>query len=151
MPILNYTTSIAASKTCSEIQTMLGLHGASKIVTNWNGGAVSGISFQVDTEFGVREFSLPVRTNGVLAALRADAKVPASKASPEQAERVAWRITKDWLEAQLALVEAGVSLLEEVMFPHMLTGDGRTVFEGYRGHQRELNSGNSPRSSSAAD
>ena len=51
--------------------------------------------------------------------------------TPEQAERVAWRILKDWLEAQLALVQTEMVSLDCVMLPYMQADDGRTVYELY--------------------
>jgi hypothetical protein len=38
--------------------------------------------------------------------MRGDRKVPRSKCTEDQAQRVAWRIVKDWVEAQMAIVEA---------------------------------------------
>lgn len=132
MPILNYTTSIPAARTAGEVQAMLGQHGASRIATDYRGGQVSGMSFEIDTEFGPRTFRLPVRADGVLTALKDDPRVPASKATEEQARRVAWRIAKDWLEAQIALIDAGLATLDEVMLPWMLDGSEATLFETYR-------------------
>ena len=46
----------------------------------------------------------------------------------EQAQRVAWRILKDWIESQIALMESGMVCMEEVFLPYMLAGD-RTVYD----------------------
>ena len=42
----------------------------------------------------------------------------------EQARRVAWRILKDWIEAQIALLESGMVEMEEIFLPYMLAGAG---------------------------
>ncbi|MBN6777415.1 hypothetical protein JRG19_02470 [Pseudoclavibacter alba] len=141
MPILNYSTTVAAEKTATEVQAILGRGGASRIQSDWQQGRIVGISFEVETEFGPRGFMMPVRTAGVLAALESDPKVPASKSTPEHAERVAWRIAKDWLEAQIALIDAGLATIDEVMMPYMLDNSGRTVFEGYRASQLAITDG----------
>lgn len=47
----------------------------------------------------------------------------------EQAERVAWRIEKDWLESQFAKIEATRVPLERIMMPYMIAADGRTFYE----------------------
>lgn len=49
--------------------------------------------------------------------------------TPEQAKRVAWRVLRDWIRAQLSLVEAGNATIHEVMVPWMITNDGTTVSE----------------------
>jgi len=37
--------------------------------------------------------------------IQKDPKVPRSKCTDEQALRVSWRIIKDWVKAQMAIVE----------------------------------------------
>ena len=43
----------------------------------------------------------------------------------EQSERVAWRVIKDWLDAQLSLIYVGQAELEQVMLPYAT--DGKTT------------------------
>ena len=40
----------------------------------------------------------------------------------EQAERVSWRVIKDWLEAQITLIRIGNAEVEQVMLPYMWNG-----------------------------
>lgn len=89
-------------------------------------------------------FRLPANTPGVLAAMRADKAVPRSLIKTEQAERVVWRITRDWVRAQLAIIEAGMARLEQVMLPYAVTPSGRTLFEEFeeRGGQLLLEATN---------
>jgi hypothetical protein len=42
-------------------------------------------------------------------------------------ERVAWRIVKDWIEAQMAIVEAGQAEMAEVFLPYATIEDGTTT------------------------
>lgn len=129
MPILNYTTTIDVGKTMGEIQTALARRGVQRISTLFDDdGTPAGLGFTMKTDYGIRDFELPVRTAGVLAAMQRDPKVPKPKQTTEQAARVAWRIAKDWLEAQAALIDAGLASLDEVMMPYMLTDTGRTMF-----------------------
>lgn len=133
MPILNYTTEIAVGKTMGEIQTALARRGVQRISTLFDDdGTPAGLGFTMRTDYGVREFELPVRTEGVLAAMRRDPKVPKSKQTAEQAARVAWRIAYDWLKAQTALIDAGLASLDEVMLPYMLVAPDRTVYVDMR-------------------
>lgn len=146
MPILNYTTSIDVSKTMGEIQSALARRGVTRISTLYDGaGVAAGLAFTMKTDYGFRDFELPVRTDGVLAAMLADKAVPRGKCTPEQAAKVAWRIAKDWLEAQSALIDAQLATLDEVMMPYMVAGyDGEraiTMFGAFRDKQLALGAG----------
>lgn len=139
MPILNYTTSITVSKTMGEIVESLSRRGVTRISTMFgDDGSAAGLGFTMKTDYGPRDFELPVRTAGVLKAMVADKKVPRSQCTQEQAARVAWRIAKDWLEAQSALIDAGLAELDEVMLPYMVTDSGASVYAVFRGSQLEL-------------
>ena len=38
----------------------------------------------------------------------------------QQAIRTSWRILKDWVEAQMALLETGMVTMDEIFLPYML-------------------------------
>lgn len=61
------------------------------------------------------------------------------KATPEQAERVAWRILKDWTEAQMALLDIEMVRFEEIFLPYIETNTGQTVYERLEEKQFLLN------------
>lgn len=144
MPILNYTTSIAVEKTMGEITGALARRGVTRISTLFNDeGVASGLGFTMKTDYGYRDFELPVRTEGVFAAMKADSKVPRSQCTPQQAAKVAWRIAKDWLEAQAALIDAQLASLDEVMLPYMVDAKGQTVYQVFRSNQKALEAGES--------
>ena len=140
MPIMNYTTSIEVSKTMGEIQAALARRGVTRISTMFDeNGVAAGIGFTMKTDFGQRDFELPVRTDGVLAAMKADTKVSRSQCHPQQAARVAWRIAKDWLEAQSALIDAQLATLDEVMLPYLIDGkSGQTLYMAWRSTQKAI-------------
>ncbi|QJU54362.1 hypothetical protein SCB71_14545 [Herbiconiux sp. KACC 21604] len=143
MPIMNYTTDISVTKTMGEIQGALARRGVTRISTLFDEhGVASGLGFTMNTDYGPRDFELPVRTAGVLEAMKRDTKVPRSKCTTEQAAKVAWRIAKDWLEAQSALIDAQLARLDEVMFPYMIASDEGTVYELFRGKQLEISASN---------
>lgn len=130
MAIKNFTTTIEAEKTAGQVMGLLGAKGASRISMDYADGLVSGMSFILFTEYGPQEFALPVRAEGVLAAMKKDRSVPRSRCTPEQATRVAWRIARDWLDAQIALIEAGLASLDEVMLPYAIIGGrGETAYQ----------------------
>ncbi|HEX8506914.1 MAG TPA: hypothetical protein VF630_16230 [Hymenobacter sp.] len=130
MAILNYTTKIAPSKTVGEIQGILAKAGCRKIVTDYDEqGEPSALTFMVPMQERPVYFALPCNREGVLKAMTRDRKVPRSACTPAQAQRVAWRIIKDWCEAQLAIIEAGQAQLAEVFLPYAVTADGHTLFK----------------------
>jgi len=130
MPILNYTTTISTEKTAGEIQSMLAKAGANAIMIEYGPDAVmSAMSFRINTTHGVITFRLPSNTEGVFQSLCASKKVPRAKKTHEQAARVAWRILKDWIEAQLAITEAQLADLEQVFLPYAQDANGVTVYD----------------------
>jgi hypothetical protein len=127
MPLLNYTTSIVVEKTLGEVQGMLARAKAKRITLDYTNGAPSAVEFAVDTRMGERWFALPANVDAVQTTLRRQ-NVTLKYQSREHAARVAWRIIKDWLEAQLALIESGMVTLDEVMLPYMLMENGQTLY-----------------------
>jgi hypothetical protein len=131
MPILNYSTTIAVEKSMGEVIGALTRRGVTRISSTFDDdGKPAGIAFTMKTDYGVREFELPVRVEGVLKAMTADKNVPRSKCTHTQASMVAWRIAKDWLAAQSALIDAELATLDEVMMPYMVgNAKGETVYQ----------------------
>jgi|SRR4051812_17187384 hypothetical protein len=129
MPIMNYTTQVAASKTCGEVMRALVKAGARGIAIEYDGQKRAvGMTFAILSHGTTYQYRLPVRIGAVQEVLTRQ-KVPPSLRSLEQAERVAWRIVKDWLHAQLAIIETEMVTVEQIMLPYMRTETGETVFE----------------------
>jgi hypothetical protein len=138
MPLLNYTTSVAVAKTMAEIHRILVTAGARSIATSYDAQArATGVTFSTDTPFGVRGFTMPVNVEQVYKVLWRE-KIERRYKTREHAERVAWRIVKDWLEAQVAIIRTEMVTLDQVMLPYMQGGDGRTVYDLYRDQQLAL-------------
>jgi hypothetical protein len=135
MPLLNYTTQIAAEKTVSEISGILARAGARAIMTEFNTkGVAIGVRFRIQTELGVTHFALPCDIGAVLKILSEQSragKVPRRLVDEDQAARVGWRIIKDWIEAQLALVATRMVTMDQVFLPYAITNTGETVYERY--------------------
>lgn len=132
MPILNYTTTIKTDKTVAEIQAKLVKAGALSISVSYDDSRQPDalvFAIQVHSEFV--NFRLPSNWNGVYAAMRKDQSVPRRYKTEEQARRVAWRIIKDWVEAQLAIIEAGLATLPEVFLPYAVMRNGLTVYQQF--------------------
>lgn len=135
--MLNYTTTIAAEKTASEIGTILAKGGASSVSTAFEDGIPVGVGFMLKTPHGPRHFQMPVNVEGVHAALQADRRTSSRQRERAQAERTAWRVMKDWIVAQVALVEAQMATLDEVMLPYLLTPSGDTVYAVYVANEQK--------------
>lgn len=138
MAIKNYTTTIDVYKSLGEIQGALASHGARKIMVDYDGaGQPTGVMFGIETPVGPRSFWLPANVDGVRAVFD-NQKV---KVQPGQAERTAWRNVRDWIMAQMAIIEAGQVKIDEVFLPYLTDGKGRTLYQLYLGGQMALESG----------
>lgn len=137
MPTLNYTTTKTVDTTVGELSKLLARRGVASISTRYSeDGTAAGLAFELRTPHGLRGFVLTVNVDGVWALLRDDPKV--RQRGPkfltrEHAERVAWRVVRDWLEAQLALIDADMATLDQIMLPYLVIDqNGRTLYESYR-------------------
>ena len=139
MPILNYTTSINPEKTVSEIQMKLAKAGAQAVLCEYDeDGIMKAISFRVKTTNGSISFRLPSNIDGIYRKLTENSRVPRKLKTHEQAARVAWRILKDWLEAQLAIIEAEMADIKEVFLPYAQNESGKTLYESLNEQQFKL-------------
>lgn len=132
MAILNYTTTVDSFKTVSEIEYILMKHNAKSIMKNYDGESITGLSFLIDTGMQQIPVRIPVRMDECLKVLKKEkAENPRKqiKDTREQAERVAWRILKDWVEVQMALLDMEMVKFEEIFLPYIEVKGGQTVFE----------------------
>lgn len=141
MPIKDYTTKIDAAKTASEVQTILAKAGATGVAMQYDQGEPVALAFTAMTPFGLREFTVPADWQAVQRVLRKQRVQPALQ-TDAHAKRVAWRIVKDWVEAQLAIIQTEMVTIDQVMLPYMRTDDPEggaapvTVFEAYARSQQ---------------
>lgn len=142
MAVLLYTTTISVAKTTHEIIDILTEHGATDLhIQNDANRQPCAVTFEIETAVGPRAFRLPANTGGVLTRLEAEyrrGRVARRFVTREQAARTGWRVIRAWIDAQIALIEAGMSTMDEALFPHMLTTGGTTVYEEFRDKQLAL-------------
>ena len=132
MPILNYTTKVDVYTTVGQIQGTLVKHGARRIVQDYDkDGKVVAVCFLLDTPMGEQGVRLPANADKVYAVLQRQ-KVRCDYA---QAERVAWRIVKDWIEAQMAILESEMVTVSEIFLPYMVNAEGKTLYELFESKQ----------------
>lgn len=132
---LNYTTTIEPEKSAIECIGRLAAHGAEAIGITYDHGLPISLYFQIETKWGKRSYSMPVNVDGTHKALQQAwrrGRISQRYATLEQARRVSWRVLKDWLEAQLALIEAGVAEMSQIMLPYMQVTPDETVWDRYQ-------------------
>lgn len=131
MAILNYTTTVDAFKTVSEIEYILVKHKAKSIMKHYDGESIIGLSFLIDNGYQQIPVRLPVKTDECLKVLKKEKAAGKKniKDTREQAERVAWRILKDWVEAQMALLDIEMVSFEEIFLSYIETSSGKTVYQ----------------------
>lgn len=127
MAIKNYTSAVDVYTSLGEIQGALAKAGASKIMVDYTGGTPAAVTFAIQTNQGMRGFSLPASVEGTLRVFQRQ-KVKADRA---QAERTAWRNIRDWVMAQMALIESCDTPLDQVFLPYMCDQQGHTLYEVY--------------------
>lgn len=138
MAIKNYTTSVDVYQSLGEIQGALAGHGARQIMVEYDAaGQPVGVTFAIETPVGRRGFALPANIDGVMAVFQRQ-KV---KANREQAARTGWRNIRDWVLAQMAIIEAGMVSMEEVFLPYLTDGRGNTLYGLYQSGQLALGAG----------
>ncbi len=135
MPLLNYTTKVSVFTTIGEIQQQLVKHGARKIMQEYDDqGRIISLLFTIDTPLGSRCIRMPANVTAVQVVLERQ-KV---RFDADQAERVAWRIVKDWIEAQMAILESQMVQIDQIFLPYMVNKEGKTVYEAYLNEQLKL-------------
>lgn len=127
MAIKNYTSKIEASKSVHEIQTLLSQKGASRIMMDYTEGIPSAISFQITLNGNLLSFRLPANWRGVHKCLNNQRGVAKSYQTEAHAIKVCWRIIKDWVEAQMAIIEAEQVDMATVFLPYAIMENGETV------------------------
>lgn len=137
MAIKNYTSGVDMYTSLGEIQSALAKSGATKIMIDYDAGKPVALSFALNGPRGLQGYTLPAFVDGTLRAFQ-KAKV---KADRDQAERTAWRNVRDWVLAQVALVESCDLPVDQVFLPYLADRRGTTLYEVYASGQLMLEEG----------
>ncbi len=128
MAIKNATS--ISKNTFSKIQEILAKHGARKIMFEYGqDGWIYGIAFQIN--FGEKEFSirLPARIEQVAIKMYGRPLQNIDQKRREQSYRTAWANIRDWIDAQMAMIDTGMVQIGEIFLPYFVMKDGHTHFE----------------------
>ena len=101
------------------------------------GERVTAITFTLECFGNVHAFRLEAKPEGVKAVMAKER----SKCNDEQAERIAWRNLKDWIAAQVALVETEQATMDELFFPKLVDRNEKTLYEVFQTGQLMLGDG----------
>ena len=107
MPLLNYTTKVNAQKTVTEVMGLLVAKGADEISIVYDDDRQpAGLKWTVQSpRLGRVAFALPCNVDAVFVKLTEQkVMVTSPESRRQQAIRTPWRILKDWVEAQMALL-----------------------------------------------
>lgn len=129
MPIKNYTTKVPAVQTVGEIQGLLAAHGARRVMMDYGpNGSVTSVTFALECGDTLHGFRLEAKPQGVMAVMKKDRM----SCDSAQAERIAWRNVKDWIAAQVALVETEQATMDELFFPKLVGKNEQTIYEAFQ-------------------
>ena len=127
-------TKVSVDRTLAQIQAMLARFNVTQMLTDYEAGQVSALSFRLLVDGEHIPFRLPCRWERVKTRLiKAGKRASRDVTLDAWARRVAWRQVFRWLEAQLALIETGMVEFAEVMLPYAQIGPGgATAYEAIR-------------------
>jgi hypothetical protein len=138
--IANYSTTVTARKSIGEIQGILVAHGAKHILMDYEQEMPVGLAFIVETPYGEVPFRIPANIDRVQAVL--NKQRVRTQVSEEMATRVAWRILKDWVRAQMAILDTEMVTIDQVFLPYMEVGEkGKTLYEFMQDYHLQLPQG----------
>jgi len=132
-----------STRTHERIQKVLINHRAKQMMFDYDDdGKITALSFVMEYN-GMRiPVRLPARLDGVAYLMYHQRYDQLPQAKQDQAYRTAWANIRDWVEAQLALVDTQMVKMEEVFLPYMINARGQTFFEVMERNQFLLPEGN---------
>jgi hypothetical protein len=134
MVIKNYTTKISVEKTMMEIEKILSKYGATHIFKMYENGVPIALAFKCEVGNQSIPFKLPMEANKIMVVFKQAVKkgeLPKRYFEDrEQARRTGWRIIKDWVDSQMALITINVAKFEEIFLPYMYDEvNNQTLFQ----------------------
>lgn len=124
-----------AARSISYIEAKLIQHGAKQIMKTYDENQrLKAIFFSINIAGNDMSFKLPANVQQcekvLLSNLSSRARPDTRKKVPQQAERTAWKILQDWVEAQMAMIELAQIEVMEVFLPYLYDGQkDQTFFE----------------------
>jgi hypothetical protein len=137
-PTLKNTYS-TSPRVFEEIQKTLISHAARSVTFDYDdAGRVEALSFALDISGRLLSFRLPARYKNVERIFEKKRGKRLTDAEREQAYRTAWANVRDWLSAQMALIDTQMVEAAEIFLPYMVNQEGETYYEALKERQFRL-------------
>lgn len=134
--IKNYTSNSA--QTFTNIQKVLVAHKAKHISFEYNdAGQIITLVFALEVNGNMVGFKLPARIEAVQRIFDNEGY----RYKEDQPYKTAWANIRDWLDAQMALIDTEQVKIEEVFLPYAVNREGKTYFEVIQDTGYQLQSG----------
>lgn len=132
MALKNRTSK--GKNTFDKIQYILSVNGANKIMFDYKEGKVIAITFSLDIDGNQMGFILPALVENVTEILYGGLNgwgkpKQITPLNREQAYKTAWANIRDWIDAQLALVQTRQAKIQHIFLPYLIMKGGRTLAE----------------------
>ena len=138
----NYTTTVSAERSIAEIESLLAKFGASELHKKVDNGICTELYFVIDIKkngniVNKLPFKLPANTDKVAQYLiNKDKKARKYEQSEfirnkirEQSYKVTWRIIRDWVHAQLSIIQTEMVEVEQIFLPYMMMDSNNTLYD----------------------
>lgn len=140
--IKNYTSSVPAERSISNIELFLVDIGATNISKEYKEGKVDSVSFAIKNGEGIIPFKLPAKRDAIrkLFLNQGRRKTPLQvKQCDDQAERTAWKNVMEWVQLQATMIKLGQVEMLEVFLPYMYDFESqKTLFERAKDNNYKL-------------
>lgn len=133
----NRTSTVAAERSISNIESLLVKAGANHISKEYTGGKITGFLFQLDINDKPVTFKLPAKIDRIFESFKEDIDMTRVRNIDaklndvyQQAERCGWKILYEWVHINLSLIEIDQVKAAEVFLPYIYDlKSGNTLFE----------------------
>jgi hypothetical protein len=141
MPIKNYSTNIGLERTIAEIEKILAKHGARAILKEYDvSGRVTAVNFIAEVFEGQSvPFRLPLDVQALMEVINHQIDHPQKhegkiehkyKNDMDYARRVGWRIIRDWVDAQMTMIDLRQVTIPQVFLSYAYDStDQKTFFQ----------------------
>jgi hypothetical protein len=135
------STEVPAERTAAEISSLLIQAGATQIATEYANASIVGLRWSMKVSGRDLLFAMPARVEPVYRifckrkGLSPQTKIDYSTDIMKKAHRVAWRQLLRWTQAQLAMIECGMTEASEVFLPYWQANGTQSLFELFKGSE----------------
>lgn len=131
MPLKNYTTKCPALQSIGEIQAMLTKRGATGILFEYDpagSGRLEALCFRINMSGKMVGFRLPSNWRRAQEAL-IQQDIKRARNDQEYVYRVAWRVLKDWVDAQMSILDLELVEMPQIFLPYAIGANDKTLYE----------------------